>query len=243
MSGNQTISAPLSSLPAKPNFTDAMNALRKDTFLNLYAHHIGTIQSVDYDTQTATAQINYTKTYYQINNNPGPTYGTYTPVQKQYPPITGPLVFLGGGGSFLTFPVAPGDECLCLFNDRDFSNWFNGNSNAPPASARLHSPSDAVILVGIRSLSNVITEEGSNNFQTILKGPGNEGANNAYILLTSTKITLARAGLNLNGLLQSLISTIEAITTVNSDSTTGVLSPTSIAALQNVATQIGELLD
>ena len=139
---------------AEPTLADLFNLFRKDLMLELCAHHIGTIESFDSVTQTAKVSINYKKTYFESNS----VTKENTPVLKDYPVLADvPCVFLGGGGANLTFPVASGDECILLFNDRDIDNWFSGSSNSAVNSPRLHSFTDAIAIIGVRSLPNLIT--------------------------------------------------------------------------------------
>lgn len=139
-------------IPNDPELSDVLNYHRKGIFLDMNCHHVGTVQSFDATQQTAKVTINYKRTYFQPN-----AQGVVQAVLKDYPLIVdAPVVSLGGGGFSLTFPIASGDECLVLFNDRDIDAWFAGSSSSPNPTARLHSFADAFILVGIRSLPNVI---------------------------------------------------------------------------------------
>ena len=105
--------APLNMVPSEPSLKDLLDLLKKDILLSLNAHHIGTIQSFNSAKQTATATINYPKTYYQLNS----LSGLYNPVLVNYPLLVDcPLICLGGGTAALTFPIQSGDECLVLFN-------------------------------------------------------------------------------------------------------------------------------
>lgn len=141
-------------IPNEPTMKDLLDLHGKDLLLKLNTHHIATIKSFDPLKQTASATVNYKKTYFQ----PNAATGEYTPVLVDYPIIIdAPVVVLGGGNGALTFPIEEGDECLALFNDRDIDNWFQGGGNtAAVATPRLHSFSDALLLVGVRSLANVI---------------------------------------------------------------------------------------
>lgn len=134
---------------------DVLNMFGKQLKLALNCHHIGTIQSFDSATQTAKVKISYKKTY--LKRNPK---GVYNLEAADYPIMADvPVLFLGGGETgALTFPVQAGDECLLLFNDRDIDNWYSGNSNAPPSSSRLHSFSDGIALVGMRSKTKAISD-------------------------------------------------------------------------------------
>lgn len=142
-------------VPNEPQLKDLLDQYSKNINLNFACHHIGTIQSFNPVKQTATATINYQKTYFR----PDAT-GVFQPVLVAYPILADcPVIFLGGGGFSLTFPVAEGDECLILFNDRDLDVWFQGGgANAAVATPRLHSISDGIVLAGIRSLANTIDD-------------------------------------------------------------------------------------
>ncbi len=140
-------------VPGTPELGDLLVAHKKDIFLSMNCHHVGTVQSFNSTLQTAKVTINYKKTYFQPN-----AQGVVMPLLRDYPVIVdAPVVFLGGGAMSMTFPVAQGDECLVLFNDRDIDNWFAGSNSSPNATPRLHAFADAIILVGIRSRPKVLT--------------------------------------------------------------------------------------
>lgn len=71
-----------------------------------------------------------------------------------------PVVFPGGGGCTLTFPIKPGDECLVVFASRCIDAWWaygcppdaNGKPQTQPqAEFRMHDLSDGFVLPGVRS--------------------------------------------------------------------------------------------
>lgn len=141
-------------IPNEPGLQDLLNYYKKLTKLEINCHHVGTITSFNAVTQTAQATINYTKTFLQVD-----TVGDTSITPTNYAQLIDcPVICLGGGGGALTFPIEEGDECLVIFNDRDFDNWYNGSSNAAPSTPRSHAFSDAVVLVGLRSLANVLLQ-------------------------------------------------------------------------------------
>lgn len=141
-------------IPNEPGLIDLLDLHRKATLLDLNCHHTGTIVSFDSTKQTASVTINYKKTNFTFNE----TTGVYDPVLENYPIIgEAPVICLGGGVAALTFPIQAGDECLVIFNDRDMDNWFVSGSASPNGTARLHSFADAIVLVGLRSLGNSLT--------------------------------------------------------------------------------------
>lgn len=215
-----------------PSLNDAMSLMQKKINLDLTCHHIGTIQSFDPDTQTASVTINYTKTYFNYD----PVTNSNVPFQVQYPMILDcPVICLGGGPASLTFPIASGDQCLLLFNDRDIDNWFQGNPPMPVATPRLHSFSDAIALVGLRPITQSIPGYDTSN--TVLQ------FGTTKVSVGESLVTIANNMTTLNTLLQDLISTISSLTTTNcvvGDPV--VLDPAVIADLTSIGTQIAGLL-
>jgi hypothetical protein len=62
-----------------------------------------------------------------------------------------PVCFPGGGGYFLTFPVAAGDECVLSFSERAIDFWWQNGGVQLPAEYRTHDLSDAFATVGVNS--------------------------------------------------------------------------------------------
>ena len=68
------------------------------------------------------------------------------------PLIHVPVLFPGGGGCTLTFPVEAGDECLVVFASRCIDSWWqSGGFQNPQVEMRMHDLSDGFALVGVRS--------------------------------------------------------------------------------------------
>lgn len=215
---------PFSFIPDDPSYVDSLNLHKREIFLDLNCHHIGTVQSFNAANQTAVVKINYPKTYFTLN----PQTQTYTPVQVPYPTLIDcPVIFLGGGGTSLSFPVAKGDECFVLFNDRDIDNWFIGGTGAQVATPRAHHFSDAIILVGLRSKGNVI--QGFDSTNVVL----NAGA---------AKIKLMNNGTTLNTLLQSLLTQLENLCTqLSSLTVTGVTTGPGVSGVPSNSTAINTI--
>lgn len=226
---------------------DVLNALRKDILLSFSAHHVATIQSFNADKQTASASINYRKTYFEKNAQTG----VYGPVLVDYPLLVDcPVICLGGGPGALTFPIQAGDECLVLFNDRDMDNWLKGGAGTASATSRLHSFADGIVLVGVRSLGKVLT--GYDMVRAVL-------ANGTTLIgVGPSLIKIANQTTTLNTLLQTLLTQLQTLVTATAAITvTGVAAgsaasgpPANAAAivaigaqLATTATQIGGLLE
>lgn len=67
-----------------------------------------------------------------------------------------PVVFPGGGGYTLTFPVSVGDECLVIFSSRCIDSWWQSGGVQQPPETRFHDLSDGFVLVGPRSQPRVL---------------------------------------------------------------------------------------
>lgn len=134
-----------------PDLRAVLMQLKDEVFTTFNCHQLGTIESFDPAKQTASVSINVLRSVPNLDVNP-PVYKTIS-----YPLLVDVPVFINSGGSgYLTFPIAKGDTCLVLFNDRDIDSWFSTGVVAEPNSSRLHDLSDGLALVGFRSLANVL---------------------------------------------------------------------------------------
>ena len=62
-----------------------------------------------------------------------------------------PVVFPGGGGVTLTFPLKAGDECLVIFASRCIDGWWQLGGIQSQAELRMHNLSDGFCIPGGRS--------------------------------------------------------------------------------------------
>ena len=67
-----------------------------------------------------------------------------------------PVVFQGGGGFTMTFPVKPGDECLVVFASRCIDAWWQSGGVGDPLETRQHDLSDGFAFVGPRSKARAL---------------------------------------------------------------------------------------
>jgi hypothetical protein len=67
-----------------------------------------------------------------------------------------PVVFPGGGGFSLTFPVGQGDECLVVFASRCIDGWWYSGEVSRAMELRMHDLSDGFAIMGVRSLPRVL---------------------------------------------------------------------------------------
>ena len=68
-----------------------------------------------------------------------------------------PVVFPGGGGYILTYPLKSGDECLVVFAERCIDAWWQSGGVQAAAEYRLHDLSDGFVIPGPRSQPHVVT--------------------------------------------------------------------------------------
>lgn len=217
---------PLNRPPTEPSLKDLLDVAKRDIFLSLNCCHVATIQSYNATLQTATAQVAYKKTYYERNA----LTGTYDPVLVDYPLLADcPVIFPGGGGFALTFPVAAGDECLVLFNDRDINNWFAGNQGAEVDSPRAHAFADGFILVGPRSKPNVLTGVNGSGAELRTK----DGT--VKVSVGASKVTITNSAGSLGSILGNLMSQLSSLTSQLSTLCTDIAAITVTCSAPGVA--------
>lgn len=227
-----TSPSPFNPSKSNPTLSDLLSLLKKDIFLNLNCHHVGTIQTFNSVNQTATATINYQRTFEQ----PDASTGTYGARLVPYPIAVGcPVVCLGGGSAALTFPIQAGDECLILFNDRDLDNWFQGAGGAGVATSRLHSFADGIILVGLRSLQNSLSNYDATH-AVLRNGAAQVGVSSSQVKLANVvNGTLGVSMTILLAALQTFLAATAAATTASQIATAaGVFEAAIVTAVINI---------
>jgi len=68
-----------------------------------------------------------------------------------------PVVFPSGGKCILSFPLAPGDECLVIFSSRCMDGWWTSGKESPPPFFRMHNLSDGFVIAGVRSKPKIVS--------------------------------------------------------------------------------------
>jgi len=68
-----------------------------------------------------------------------------------------PVVFPGGGGVTLTFPLAVGDEVLVVIASRCIDGWWQQGGIQNQALARMHDLSDGFVIPQVRSQKRIFT--------------------------------------------------------------------------------------
>lgn len=219
-----------------PNLKDLLALLKKDIFLSLSCCHIGTIQKISTTTQRVDVSINYTKTVSKLDK----VKGKYIPVQESYGLLLDlPVFIIGGADACLTMPIAVGDTCAVLFNDRAMDNWYqSGQVGQSPPSTRLHSFADGIALVGVRSANKAIANYDAT--RAVLRN------GNAQVAVGTSLIKIANDTYDLKALLQELITDLKTLITQTAAITViGVTSgggtsglPANAAAITAISAQL-----
>lgn len=205
---------------ADPDLRALLNAHRREIFSSLNCHQVGEIVAFNSAKQTATVKIGMSKQVVDYTKNP-PAY-----INKNYPLLTDCPIFIPSGGTgYLTFPVAAGDPCLVLFNDRDLDNWFKGGPGSPPNGTRAHDLSDGLVLVGFRHEADAIV--GYDTTSAVLAYAGGK-------LKIADKVALDGDETTLKNVLNAIITALTAL-----NGKTGPSAATQIAAAQ---TEINDLM-
>ncbi len=159
-----------------PDLDDLLAESRDAVFSNLNCIQIGQIQKVN-DDQTAEVKIQFLR---QLQD--GKT--------AKYPLLVDcPYFVLNGGGSYIDMPIAQGDYCLVLFNDRNIDNWWDTANVAVPADTRKHSIADGMAIVGINPRSKAFARSGT-DFRIL----GPEGSGISLEFKTTGKVILNAPG-------------------------------------------------
>lgn len=127
------------------DLTQIFSASGSKTALEFNCVRIGVIQEFYPENLTAQVRLVDKKV---IGLNPDGSQ-----ILKEYSPVYAKVCYCN---PFATFPLTQGMECVLLFNDRELETWFiNGGSNIQ-AYPRMHDLTDAIAIVGIRSLPQMI---------------------------------------------------------------------------------------
>lgn len=133
-------------LNTSPDLTQTLYSVVEKVGKELNCMRVGIVQAFYPDDLTADVLIANKKT---INLNSDGTQNV-----KNYALIRAKVCYCT---PFITYPIKKGDECVLLFSDREIESWFiNGEVNTE-GYPRLHDLTDAIAVVGLRSLPNMIT--------------------------------------------------------------------------------------
>ena len=157
-----------------PNIQELLAQHKKDIEATFNAIQVGEIVSFDANTQSAQVKL--------VLKRIGGINPDGTRIYRNYPLLANcPTCFLFGGGSFVSLPIQPGDTCIVLFSDRDFSNWYVNGGTQPPAELRTHDLSDSLCIVGVKNLQNAISNYLANGIRIFFSGNSNMDFTDAQI--------------------------------------------------------------
>lgn len=114
-----------------------------------------------------------------------------------------PVMFPGGGGCTMTFPLVEGDECLLIFASRCIDAWWQSGGIGVQAEMRMHDLSDGFCLPGPRSQPRVLSGISTSALQ-IRSDDGtafieiNTGSPHAISVQTSGTVTVDAASATIN---------------------------------------------
>ncbi len=187
---------PLRGTVPAPDLNAFAELLIAQVFNQLNCHQVGTVVNFYPTTQTADIQLGMQRLVPDHSSNP-PQWKTAP--GALLPSV--PVFVLNGGGGTLTFPVATGDTCLVLFNDRDLGNWITtGNTQAVPPSSRAHNLSDGLAIVGFHNLANKLI--GYSTTDAVLQNGGSSVSMGAKVGISNASTSLLNVLLAMNTQIQ-----------------------------------------
>lgn len=128
----------------EPDLVETLSVLKEDIFATLNCVKVGKIASFDETKKTAQVQLLFKRVLPDGTTQSHPLL------------VDCPVFTLQGGGGFLQFPIAPDDQCIVLFSDRNLDAWFSSGAEAAPFDRRCHDLSDGICLVGLNSLASAL---------------------------------------------------------------------------------------
>ncbi len=179
-------------LPVEPDLKTVLDETKRETFISMSCVHLGIIDTFNSAEQTATVKIAYN--YY------------FNGVALSYPVLMDcPVVVLGDKSKRIEVPISPGDECLVLFNDRDIDNFITSGQITTTATERMHAFTDGIVLVGIHSTKNKITD--FDNTRVSLRN------GSTRVSAGVSKVKIENASKNLLGVVNALVDLVDTLNT------------------------------
>jgi hypothetical protein len=94
-----------------------------------------------------------------------------------------PVKFFGGGGLFMTHPIAQGDDCLVVFARRCIDSWWQQGGVQAPFEFRLHDINDGFCIPGFFSVPRALANVSMTSIQL-------RSATTVIMDVTATQITV-----------------------------------------------------
>lgn len=187
-----------------------LDDLRRDIFLNLKCHDIAKVIEVDTAKQTLKCEINYKRTMMRPNTTKQSTKSRerfeYIPRQEEYPVLIDvPFIVMRASSTvYLNIPISVGQNVMVLYNDRCIDDWYASGQQSNLSSPRLHSMADAVALVGIASMKDLIVGYDASRIGMV---------NDKAMVMVGEKIEVKNDLQSLGPVLQELIGKLNELTT------------------------------
>jgi hypothetical protein len=132
-----------------PNLKEILDDKTAEIFASLNCVNIGKVESINSSEQTVEVTL-------QIKRLAQDGTSTAWPML-----VDCPYFVLQGGGAYIDMPIAAGDFCLVLFNDRNIDTWWNTANMTDPRTPRKHSMSDGIALVGLNPKPQALDHDGT----------------------------------------------------------------------------------
>lgn len=129
--------------------TDLLKDYKNTVFATLNCIQIGKIDSVNTSEQTVEVELQVKR---RVSSDKIESYPLL---------VDCPFIVLQGGGAYIDMPIAAGDYCLMLFNDRNIDTWWSSENVKEAPTRRKHSLSDGFALIGINPKTQVLDFDGS----------------------------------------------------------------------------------
>ena len=148
------------------NPTETYKQLAKSIAASMRVCMPGVVVSFDPLKQTCEIDL---AVYDRIAPNLPQTLANYSPTTGdiKIPTLVDvPVVVPRGGGVSLTFPITAGDECLVVFADMCYNEWFDaGGIDNVQQVLRRHDLSDAIAIMGVWSQPRTLAAYSSTTAQ------------------------------------------------------------------------------
>ena len=169
-----------------------LKAFQTETFSKLNVMKIGIIDEVLADNEVRCSITNKKL----IKTNPD---GTST--WRDYPPIFAKVWYMGSGASGIDYPLTTGTPCLLLFNDREFSSYFDSGQVSPLANTLMHDLSYCVCIPLYQATAGADFNIKSDTDINIESATNINLESTTELNLTATTINLEATNVNINGVL------------------------------------------
>lgn len=145
-----------------PNLKILLDELKAEIFSTFNCVQIGKIEKVTASEQTVEVSL-------QIKRLAKDGTSLFYPVL-----VDVPYFVLQGGGAYLDMPIAAGDYCFVLFNDRNIDTWWSTANVSDPPTNRKHSMSDGIAVIGLNPKTTPLDNDGTWVRLLGTSGPGAE---------------------------------------------------------------------